>query len=229
MENPRHGEIMNIIEKQGSSTVTELSEKLFVCEMTIRRDLAELEKNGLVKRFRGGASSIVKSGLYPIEIRRHFMESEKKELALAASEYITDNSFVFIDSSSVCTYLIPHIGKRKGIRLFTNSIQTMLLAAQLHVPFDLTGGHYYERDMCLVGIEAMKSVSKINPDIAFMSSSALSDDGIISDIDEMQTAVRRIVLKNAAKTVFVFDRTKLHKKHSFTLCSSDEAEAVIHF
>ncbi len=228
MENPRHNEIMNIIEKRGQATVGELSEKLFVCEMTIRRDLAELEKNGLVKRFRGGASSIVKSGLYPIEIRRHFMESEKKELALAASEYLSDNSFVFIDSSSVCTYLIPHIGKRQGIRLFTNSIQTMLLAAQLHIPCVLTGGHYYERDMCLVGADALDSVSKINPDIAFMSSSALSDDGIISDLDEMQTAVRRVVLKNAAKTVFVFDRTKLHRKHTFTLCSSDEAETVIH-
>lgn len=72
-------------------------------------------------------------------------------------------------------------------------------------------------------------MAQINPDVAFMSSSALSDDGNISDVDEMQTAVRRIVLKNAAKTVFVFDRSKLHRKHSYNLGRAEEAEAVIHF
>lgn len=113
MENPRHREIMRIIEKQGRATVKELSERLFVCEMTIRRDLAELEKCGLAERFRGGAACVIKNGSYPIKIRRHFLEAEKKELALRASVYIEDNSFVFIDSSSVCAYLVPHIGKKK--------------------------------------------------------------------------------------------------------------------
>ena len=106
MENIRHEEILKILKKRGKATVKELSDELFVCEMTIRRDLRELERCGLLTRYRGGAAIRIKDVDYPIKIRRRFRESEKKELALAASEYLCDNSCVFLDSSSVCMY--PH-------------------------------------------------------------------------------------------------------------------------
>ena len=227
MENIRHEEILKILKKRGKATVKELSDELFVCEMTIRRDLRELDRCGLLTRYRGGAAIRIKDVDYPIKIRRRFRESEKKELALAASEYLCDNSCVFLDSSSVCMYLIPHIAKRKNIRLVTNSVQTVLLAAQLHIPCELVGGSYFEKDMCLVGGAAVRRLCEINPDTAFISSSALSDDGTVSDIDEQQTEVRRAVIKNARKTVFVFDSTKLHKTDTFTLYRTGGSEVII--
>ena len=73
----------------------------------------------------------------------------------------------------------------------------------------------------------MRRLCEINPDTAFISSSALSDDGTVSDIDEQQTEVRRAVIKNARKTVFVFDSTKLHKTDTFTLHRTGGSDVII--
>lgn len=227
MDNIRYEQILKILEKRGKATVKQLSCELFVCEMTIRRDLAELDKCGLLTRYRGGAARKLNDVDYPIKIRYGFLESEKKEIAVSAAKYISDNSCIFLDSSSVCMYIVPHIAKRKNVRITTNSVQTTLLAAQLHIPCELIGGTYFEKDMCLVGYNTIRRLSEINPDIAFISSAALSNDGIVSDCDEAQTEVRRAVIKNARKTVFIFDSTKLNKTESINLCTLSDSDAVI--
>lgn len=227
MENIRHEQILKILEKRGRATVKQLSDELFVCEMTIRRDLEELDKRGLLTRYRGGAASKLKDDDYPIKVRYQFHETEKKELAADAAEYINDNSCVFLDSSSVCMYIVPHISKKKNVSIITNSVQTTLLSAKLHIPCELVGGSYYEKDMCLVGYSTIRRLSEINPDVAFISSAALSINGTVSDNDEAQTEVRRAVIKNAHKTIFIFDSTKLDKTESINLCTLSESDTII--
>lgn len=227
MENIRHKQILKILEKRGKATVKQLSSELFVCEMTVRRDLKELDKCGLLTRYRGGAASKLKDDDYPIKTRYQFHEAEKKELAIEAAKHISDNSRIFLDSSSVCMYIVPHISKRKNVCIITNSVQTTLLSAKLHIPCELVGGSYYEKDMCLVGYSTIRRLSEINPDVAFISSAALSSNGTVSDIDEAQTEVRRAVIKNAVKTVFVFDSTKLNKTESINLYTLSDSDTVI--
>ena len=226
MENIRHEQILKILEKRGNATVKQLSDELFVCEMTVRRDLEELDKCGLITRYRGGAASKLKDD-YPIKIRYQFRETEKKELAADAAKYINDNICIFLDSSSVCMYIVPHISKKKNVSIVTNSVQTTLLSAKLHIPCELVGGSYYEKDMCLVGYSTIRRLSEINPDIAFISSAALSSNGTVSDNDEAQTEVRRAAIKNARKTVFIFDSTKLNKTESINLCTLSASDTTI--
>ena len=59
-----------------------------------------------------------------------------------------------------------------------------------------------------------------------MTTAAYSEDGIISDFDERQTAVRKRVLKNSKKAVFLFERSKLGKKLTYTLSRRDEVSEV---
>ena len=53
--NDRQKEILEILYKKNRVSVEELSRALYVSEMTVRRDLAEMEKGGFLRRFRGGA------------------------------------------------------------------------------------------------------------------------------------------------------------------------------
>ena len=79
--NTRQKEIMDMLYKSGKVMVRELSRTLYVSEMTVRRDLAEMEKNGLLKRFRGGAVLKFNPGELPISERVLIHKSEKEELA----------------------------------------------------------------------------------------------------------------------------------------------------
>lgn len=223
----RKREILELLYEQGRASVAELSKKLYVSEMTVRRDLTELERSGYIKRYRGGAVFKKLREQTPISERFLLDKDEKVELCRLCEPYLKDNTTVFIDSSSTCQYLIPHIAGRKGISIVTNSVRALLLAAEMHVPCILLGGDYYEQDMCLVGPLAQNYAEGINVDVAFFTTAAIDSDGRITDFDIRQTMIRKIIMKNAATNVFMFERSKLNKRLLYTLCEKDEATAII--
>jgi len=111
--------------------------------------------------------------------------------------------------------------------IVTNSVKALLSAGNMHIPCILIGGEYYEQDMCLVGSVAEQNAHELNVDIAFFTTAAYSEDGVISDFDLRQTMIRKIVMKNAKENVFLFESHKLNKKHLYTLCRKEDATAVI--
>lgn len=219
--------IFDILYEKGRVSVPELSKLLYVSEMTVRRDLTEMEKTGVLKRFRGGAVLTTAEDEMPIAQRFFVDEDEKKFLSRKAAENLTDNIFVYIDSSSTCHYIIPHIAKLCGITIVTNSVNALLLASKLQIPCVLIGGNYYSADKCFTGAIAEQYAEQYNVDVAFFSSRGLSDDGIISDSDIEQTAVRRIIMKNSAKNIFLFEKSKLSKKFVYTVCRREQVDEVI--
>ncbi len=64
-------------------------------------------------------------------------------------------------------------------------------------------------------------------DVAFFTSLGISDDGIISDEDEQQAAVRKAVMKNSGKNIFLFVNAKKGKKYLHTLCNAEDVDYII--
>ncbi len=224
--NDRQKQILDILKKDGSISTAELSKRMFVCEMTVRRDLKELEARALIKRFHGGAVGLDDGGM-PIERRRYLNEDEKKELCRRAQVYLRDDISIYIDSSSTCLYLIEYIKDLKNIKLFTNSITALMKASTYHIPCYLIGGDYFEPDRCFVGPTAEELCDKIFVDIAFVSMKGISNDGIISDPNEEQLAVRRRIMNNSQKNVLLFDKSKQNKRYSFILCRESDDVVII--
>ncbi|MBE6643971.1 MAG: DeoR/GlpR transcriptional regulator [Ruminococcaceae bacterium] len=223
----RQKDILDILYRSGRVSVNELARALYVSEMTVRRDLSEMEKGGYLKRYRGGAVLKVDTREMPISERFYVDEDEKKQLCSLCTAYLRNNITVYIDSSSTCLYIIPHLAKYEKILLVTNSVKALQTASPLHIPCILLGGEYYEQDMCLVGPLTEQFVEEMNFDVAFMTTAAYSKDGVISDFDIRQTAVRKRVIKNTKETVLLFEKNKLDKKLTYTLCTKDEVSKII--
>lgn len=225
--NDRQKEILEILYKKNRVSVEELSRTLYVSEMTVRRDLAEMEKGGFLRRFRGGAVLKINAGEMPISERMLIDREEKGTLAEMCTAYLDDGVSVFIDSSSTCQYILPYLSRYKNITVITNSISAILTLGRMHIPSILIGGEYYEQDMCTVGPLAERYVKELNVDVAFFTTAAISEDGVISDFDLKQTIIRKYVMENAAKSIFLFEKEKFGKRYLYTLCTSDEATAVL--
>ena len=223
----RKKDILDILYEKERVSVSELAKVLFVSEMTIRRDLKELEENGILKRYRGGAVLTVMSNELPASKRFFLDEDEKKDLGKQAATHLSDNISVFIDSSSTCQYVIPYIKNFENITLITNSINALLAATKNQIKCVLIGGEYYSKDECFVGALARRFAEDFNVDVAFISSLGLSDDGVISDSDLEQTMIRRSILTRAGKKIFLFEKNKLNKKYLYTLCRSSDADCII--
>ena len=214
-----------MLKKDKRVSVSQLAKKLYVSDMTIRRDLSLMEKSGYLQRYHGGAINIEREEHLPINQRKLLHSREKSLMAKMARPFLRDSISVYIDSSSTCMYIIPIIAEYKDIRIITNSIQNLLYASQYHIPCTLAGGNYYEQDMCNIGSITEQFFNDINVDLAFFSVQGISEDGIISDYDEKQTAVR----KNAKQKVFLFGSAKQNKKYLYTLCNAREADEIIFF
>jgi len=222
----RKKDILDILYAEGRVQVSKLAKTLYVSEMTIRRDLCEMEKYGVLKRYRGGAVLTAVSSQMPIPQRFFIDEREKIHLSKQAIEFLSDDLTIFIDSSSTCQYIIPYLNRLKNITIITNSVNALLMASKLQISCILIGGKYYDPDMCFIGSIAEQYANEFNVDVAFFSSMGLSEDGLISDDDIEQTMIRKIIMRRSKKNIFLFEKNKLNKKYLYTLCKRSDVDEV---
>ncbi len=226
--NERQQQIYALLQEKKSLRVKELARTLYVAEMTIRRDLTEMESAGYLHRYHGGAVLPDERFASPIILRRYEHDTEKRRLAKRASAWLSDGISVFLDSSSTTAYLIPHLTRYRGLSVFTNSVYSSCQLAEQHIPHHLLGGDYLEQDMCTVGSVTEEEASRLNVDVAFFSIYAMTDDGLLTDYSALQQAVRRRILENAKAGVFLLESVKIHCPPSlYTLCRAEDVAAVL--
>ncbi|ANS86573.1 Galactitol utilization operon repressor [Vibrio scophthalmi] len=115
----RHA-ISNLVNEKGEVSVEELSQKFETSEVTIRKDLASLEKNGQLLRRYGGAIALP-SEVMSDEIGEK-VSIRKMELAISAAKLIRDHNRIVIDSGSTTTALIQQLNDKRGLVVMTNSL-----------------------------------------------------------------------------------------------------------
>lgn len=115
----RHA-ISNLVNDKGEVSVEELSSRFETSEVTIRKDLASLEKNGQLLRRYGGAIALPKE-VVSEELSKN-VSTRKLELAKAAAELIRDHNRLVIDSGSTTAALIQQLDHKRGLVVMTNSL-----------------------------------------------------------------------------------------------------------
>ncbi len=224
--NERQNKMLTFLKEEKRASIKSLAARFFVSEMTVRRDLKALEEQGYIALYSGGALYLSEYEDLPIDSRKILHSAEKRKISEKAKSLLSNSLTVFIASSSTTLYMIPILAEFKDITVVTNSVQCLIAAAKHHIKCIIAGGAYYAHDMCTIGAQTEEFLCKMNVDIGFFSAKGLSDDGIISDDDEFQTAARRAIMKNCKKKFFLFDSTKQHKKFLYTLCTTDEIDGI---
>lgn len=224
--NERQSAMLEWIQAEHRASVKALAKHFYVSEMTVRRDLSELEKQGCLTRYNGGAVYNEKNVQLPLELRKYTHMKEKKELSARCKKYLFDGMTVYIDSSSTCLFIVPLLAEYRGVTIVTNSVSCLIAASQYHIPCLMAGGSYFERDMCTVGEETNAFFERLNPDLAFCSAQGISADGLITDSNEAQVTARRAILPHCKRRVFLFDATKQGQTYLFSICRREEADEI---
>ena len=225
----RQNQILEITQRKKRVPVEYLAKKLYVSEMTIRRDLKNMEHEGLIKRYHGGALAYSDYIQYPLDLRMRINEKDKRDLAASATKYVSDGQTIFLNNSSTCAYIIPCLKNYKDITVVTNSVQFVLMLSKLNVRCLLTGGEYRESEKCLLGRDTENFLRSINTDIAFLSCDGLSDDGTVTVNDAATAEIVKIAFKNSAKRIILAHHSKHGVKYTYNICQKDEADDIIVF
>ncbi len=230
LKGEREQEILGMLKESGGFvTVKNLCEKLYASESSIRRDLADMEKKGLIQRSYGGAELTTNySRIAAFNLRYTQNSAAKKKIAMKAATLIGDNSILFLDQSSSALHLAEVIPNRSSITVITNNVEIMHLLSESNITVISSGGFLSrENRSCLVGVDAMKIFESSFADTCFFACRGLSDDGVISDFAREEVVVRNAIIKNARTKVFLCDSRKFGIRAPYKQCSLSEVDYLI--
>src|SRR3954467_12624812 len=210
----RRREIAERLRATGAVTVAEVEERFGVSPMTARRDLAELERRGVVRRTHGGAILPTISGHEDSFARRLDVDAdEKARLAAAAVELLSPRETIFLDSSTT-TYYVARRLVETGLAatVLTNSLPVMELLFKEGAP-DLEvigiGGTLRRLTRSFVGPFAVRTVQGHFADRLFLSVKGVAANGMLTDADPLEAELKRTMIEQAGESVLLIDRSKV--------------------
>lgn len=230
MNNERQKHILEKILIQKKVTVKDLARVLYASEPSIRRDLADLEKQQLIKRVHGGAileetgNSALK---IPFVIREMEQADAKIIMAQKAIEYIKDNDVIFLDASSSAYNLIPYLSLKKNITVITSGVKALTKLSEYSIKTISTGGELMPSCLSLVGDESYQNLERFHADITFFSCRGLSYDGRLTDISAPENYVRQKMIKCSDRAFLLCASEKIGKKYYHNLCTTKDISGVI--
>jgi len=227
LKQERQEEILQMLNARRYCTVAHLAKALYVANITVRRDLEEMERKGLLTRCHGGATlPDYENREVPFEIRDKENSVAKDAIARKAVKLIGDGDTIFLDASSTASHLLNYIDDR-NVTIITNSVWNLEKLRGKGIKCYLTGGALLENSHALVGKIAEETISGLYADICFFSSQGVTEDGIITDFSEEETRLRKCMIRNAKKSVFLYDHTKIGKRFLFQVWDTQNLFAAI--
>jgi len=224
----RQSKIEAYLQKAEFASLEELAQALGASVSTIRRDVAALEERGAARRTHGGARLLQapKSDEYVFNVRDTHQVAEKEAIGVACAALVKPGQNVIIDAGTTCF----HIAKRlddKVAQIITNSLPVAnLFSGSNRHEVHLSGGTIYPRLGTLVGPHAVETFSRMHADVAILSGSGISSEGIYNS-HALLVDIQRAMIAGAAKVVFCFDHTKFGRRSTFFLCDFADVDVVV--
>ena len=221
--------IKNIVKIEKKLYVSKLSEKFNVTEETIRRDLEKLEKEGLVTRTYGGAILNSNTGNEDIQFprRTRINEELKRDIALKALEYIAPGITIAADSSTTVLELLSTIKNRNDVTVITNSVEGLMELSDSYVNVLATGGNLKQNLKSLQGPITKNTLSNYNVDITLLSCNAIDMKKGILEANEAESEIKKIMKKQADKTILLVDHTKFNKSSLVKMFDFKDLDIII--
>src|SRR5215475_12556518 len=212
----RSEQILQELLRNSEVAVDKLAEQLKVSEATIRRDLSELERQGLLLRSHGGAVPVAPMLYEPFRHVSSFQEqeercaAEKRRIGLLAANLIADGEVIAIGAGTTTTQVARSIRHRKGITVLTNALNVaMELSHMPDIKVCMTGGFLSGDWFALVGDVAQRNASEMFVDKAFIGVDGIHGElGLTTNYPD-QAAIHRVMLQLARQRIIVADHRKI--------------------
>jgi DeoR family transcriptional regulator of aga operon len=216
LKNERGKQILQQLLLDGEVTVLQLAESLKTSTSTVRRELTDLERAGLLRRTHGGAIQVEPMLYEPFRylssfrVREQLHADEKRRIGLAAADMIKDGETIAIGAGTTTTHVARAIGHRKGITVVTNAVNiAMELSHRADLKIIVIGGSISGDWFALTGSTRKAAVGEVFYDKAFIGVDGLHPDhGLTSNYPD-HASVHRAMIGQAHQRIVVADHTKL--------------------
>ncbi|CAM2771396.1 DeoR/GlpR family DNA-binding transcription regulator [Skermania piniformis] len=227
----RQQAIATLVTTGGRVAVVDLADFYGVTTETVRRDLAVLDRMGLVRRVHGGAVPLdavagIEAGTKERELAR---ADEKDRIARAALDHLPrPGGTVLLDAGTTTGRLAAELPADLSLTVVTNSVPIAgRLCALPNVQLHLLGGRVRGVTQAAVGDEALRVLADLRVDVAFIGTNALTAGHGLSTPDPDEAAVKRAMVRAGRRVVVLADSTKLGHEYLVRFATVDEIDLLI--
>lgn len=222
----RRSKILEYVIENERVDVNELAGMFAVSQVTVRKDLDQLEKKGLIRRQHGYAVAIAPDNLLS---RLAFHYDLKRRIAAAAADLVPNGSTVMIESGSCCALLADEIAKTKrGVTIITNSafIADYVRTAQ-GASVILLGGDYQPEAQVTVGPLVEQCLLNFHVDQLFVGIDGYTIESGFTGRNHLRAAVVKAMAKQAEDVVVVTESLKFPRQGAVSLLAVDAVSQVV--
>lgn len=226
----RREKIVELVNRLGTVSFAQLKAAFpDVSEMTLRTDLRALDEERRLVRVHGGAKSVeVVVGTDDFLLRRALRcAPEKAQIAQKTLSLLRPDMTLYLDSGSTTTALARLIPDER-FQIFTSSLSCAnellrLTRARVFLP----GGFVNRYSQSLCGIEAVRTVGRINFDLALIGTTSFSDKTGFSCGMEEEAQLKRAVIAQAERSFVLMDAGKVGLTSTFSFATLDEVDGIV--
>ncbi|WEV70726.1 DeoR/GlpR family DNA-binding transcription regulator [Lactobacillus sp. ESL0785] len=220
--------IENYVNQHQLCQVSELAQMIPTSESTIRRDLTQLEGNGLIKRVHGGAQSL-KNFTHDVSqhIRFNLNHEDKIQIArYAVQHYVHKNDYLFIDAGTTTYEMVPFLAKIPQITVVTNGLETALGMISHGIETVFLGGKVKEDTHAVVGQSAIDQLQGMNFAASFIGTNGLDYQGNLTTPDLEEAAIKKLEIAHADHAYVLTDASKIGERNFAVFANSKDVTIV---
>ena len=205
----RHRILERVAEEQ-TIHIRELATDLDVSEMTIRRDITRLERDGFLRRTYGGATAHVTRSLeLAFNARALQSASAKRLIGMTAAPLVAGASTLFVGTGTTAEQLALFLPARDDVTVVTNSLPVASLLGTRPGRVVILGGGVRRHELCCVGPVAGATVRRYHADVAVLGAAALCARTGVMELDDETADVHRLMAEHADLVLAVVDGSKV--------------------
>ena len=222
----RHGLILDALRTDGTATVSELALRLGASEATIRRDLIQLDDEGLLRRVYGGAAPIDDRDDPFVDVAE-FRVAEKDAIARQCAELVHDGETVLLDIGTTAHRVARQLRGRSLTVVTSNLAVYEELADDTSIQLVLLGGMLRREYRSLVGFLTEDNLRQVHADRLFLGTSGVRPGGQVMDTTVVEVPVKRAMIAASDQVVLVADADKFPGTGVARVCGPEELDVVV--
>lgn len=227
MKEKRIHSMAHYLKQVGMASYEELSKQFGCSKNTIRRDIVQLEEQGVLKRIHGGVSYSSEEKIIPVMIREESAQPEKQRIGQLASSLVAEGEILFVDSGTTTTGLIPWL-EHKNVTIVTANLAAITLACSLQgVTVIALGGTYCRATHSFSGVNTIDSLKKINLNKVFLGATAISLHHGLSSNSFLETEIKRAVIQKTATMIAMLDHTKFGQSAMLSFLPLEDLDTLV--
>ena len=223
----RHLRIRQLLDGREFVDLDSLCRELGTSESTVRRDLAHLETQRVLKRVHGGALAVTPHDhLLDHEWQCRRRTEEKQRIGKLAADLLDDEQTVILDGGSTVACVAENLASR-SLHTITNSLAIALaLRDSRNVEVTLTGGYLFPRLEVMLGPLCEQMLGRVSADVLVMGTGGVTESGF-SNNNTLLVGTERKMIEVSARVVIVADATKFGRSAMVPLAPLDAADVLV--